>query len=261
MQHLNKLLDLLDDLERSASCEGCEADQMVVSATALWDAIQAAKLIKADIASLTLNAAPAQAEAASVVGTESSGMTVERFQKVSARLLVKHYGLQLNDTMLHDEMIVQHCVNQGFRPYQVIAEHANEADLARVDLQGPYGVPSKDAITAADEDAVLVLNDRYADSIIGEQPDRYDAVEIHGVRDQHAPGDPLGTWCEVDDENPQFFSVYVHLRPSATSSGLECVGDFETHSLAEQYAKELGEKYGWPVSGFVPVAVAQRLAA
>ena len=261
MQHLNKLLGLLDDLERSASSEGCEADLMVVSATVLWDVMQAAKLIKADIASLTLNAAPAQAEAVSVVATESSGMTVARFQKIAARLLAKHYALNLNDTLLDDELIAQECINQGCRPFQAVAEVADEADLVRFDMQGPYGVPSKDAITAADEDAVLVLNDRYADSIIGEQPDRYDAVEIHGVRDQHAPGDPLGTWCEMDDENPQFFSVYVHFKPSATTGGVECVGDFETHLMAEQYAKELGEKYGWPVHDYVPAEVAQRLAA
>lgn len=261
MHHINKLLALLDDLNESASSEGCSADLMVVSSSALWDVMQAAKVIKADLQSRPTVSAVSEADTGTALVTEISSMTVARFQQIAARLLAKHYGLQLNDTFLDDEMIVQDCVNQRLRPYQVIVEHAYEADLVRVDLQGPYGVPSKDAITAADEEAVLVLNDGYADSIIGEQPDRFDAFEIHGVRDQHAPGEPLGTCCEIDDENPQFFSVYVHLKPSATSGGVECVGDFETHLLAERYAKELGDKYGWPVHDYVPAEVAERLAA
>lgn len=83
-------------------------------------------------------------------------MDVKQFQSISERLLEKHYGLSLNDTHLCDEKIVQECINQGWRPFQVIAEHAEEADLDRIDKQGVYGVPSKAAITAEDEEAVLL---------------------------------------------------------------------------------------------------------
>lgn len=68
--------------------------------------------------------------------------------------------------------------------------------------------------------------------------------------------DLASTACEVDNENPQFFSVYVHLK----EGGVECVGDFGTHLLAGQYAKELSMKYGWPVHDFVET-LKQQLAA
>jgi Protein of unknown function (DUF1219). len=85
-----------------------------------------------------------------------TGMSVLDFQKCAAVLLKNHYGLCLNDTHLNDESIVQECINQGWRPFQVIAEHADEADLDRIDKEGFYGVPSKAAITAEDEDAALM---------------------------------------------------------------------------------------------------------
>lgn len=108
---------------------------------------------------------------------------------------------------------------------------------------------------------VKVLNDRYADSIIEDRHHEFDGLEIHGVRDHHAPGDPNGTCCEVDNENPQFFSVYAHLKPTAEYGGVECVGDFATHSLAEQYAKELGAKYGWAIFDYVDTRFKTQLAA
>lgn len=41
------------------------------------------------------------------------------------------------------------------------------------------------------------------------------------------PDDPNGTACEIDDENPDFFSVYAHIKDDGTYpefSGVECVG-------------------------------------
>lgn len=81
-------------------------------------------------------------------------MNVTLFQDISSVLLEKHYGLELNDTHLWDTSIVAECIKQGFRPYQVVAEHAEEADLGRIDKMD-YGVPSKAAITADDEAAAL----------------------------------------------------------------------------------------------------------
>lgn len=248
-------------------------------------------------------------------------MTTCRFQQIAGHLLKKHYGLELSDTHLHDEKIVAECIRQGYRPYQVVAEHAEEADLDRID-KSEYGVPSKAGINTADEDAaiqhlpipsiqlasknndyvkasnmydafaknsgsmcsqnrdetlamfkpnrraeawflkmlensrgylteeeqVFVLNDRYGDTIIGERHDEYDALEIQGVRDINLPGDPEGSCCEIDNENPQVFSVYAHLK----EGGIECVGDFATHILAEIYAKDLATKYDWPIHNYVP---------
>ncbi len=84
-------------------------------------------------------------------GAAAPAMTVQRFQRIAASLLQRHYGLELGDTHLCDESIVAQCIAQGYRPYQVIAEHAQEADLDRIDVEGFYGVPSKAAITKQDE--------------------------------------------------------------------------------------------------------------
>lgn len=83
-------------------------------------------------------------------------MDVNQFQQVSELLLKKHYGLTLNDTLLHDATIVRECIKQGYRPFQIVAEHAEEADLDRADRRGFYGVPSKAPITAQDEAAALL---------------------------------------------------------------------------------------------------------
>lgn len=91
-------------------------------------------------------------------------------------------------------------------------------------------------------------DERYAESIIRDQACNYDAIEIHGARDVGDPGRPDSTSCEVDDEDPQFFSVYVHLK----EGGVECVGDHETRELAKDYASELSAKYGFLVYDFSP---------
>lgn len=98
-----------------------------------------------------------------------------------------------------------------------------------------------------EEEQAFVLNDRYGATIVGERHAEYDALEIQGVRDSNLPGDPEGSCCEVDNENPQFISVYVHLK----KGGVECVGDFATHALAEAYAKELAVQYHWPIRDLV----------
>ena len=87
----------------------------------------------------------------------------------------------------------------------------------------------------------LAMNDRYAESIIGARHGDYDAVEIHGVRDLNSSIPDEGTCCEIDDANPQFFSVYAHLK----AGGVECIGDFQTHAMAIEYAKDVAAKYEW----------------
>lgn len=179
---------------------------------------------------------------------------IKRFQEIAAALLMKHYGLTLNDTNLWDESVVAECIKQGYRPYQVVAEHAELADINRIDKR-EYGVPSKSPITEAEENAVIrhspipsiQLNDRYGDTIIGDRQAEYDGLEIQGVRNSIQPGDQHNSCCEPDNENPQFFSVYVHMK----EGGVECVGDFATHASAIAYAKELSTKYSWPIRDYV----------
>lgn len=90
-------------------------------------------------------------------------MDIKRFQGIAALLLEKHYGISLNDTHLWDDRLVAECIRQGYRPYQVVAEHAEEADLDRIDCRYYCGMPSKGAITAADEDAASRREDAQGD--------------------------------------------------------------------------------------------------
>lgn len=84
-------------------------------------------------------------------GKAAAPMTVQRFKQIAASLLQRHYGLELNDTHLWDEVVVAQCIAQGYRPYQVVNEHALEADLDRIDKDELYGVPSKAVLTEKDE--------------------------------------------------------------------------------------------------------------
>lgn len=134
-------------------------------------------------------------------------------------------------------------LDQGKISQEVFFEKVQQAVL------GNLVVTALDRLTTPSASPVdkCLLNDRYAETIIGNRSDDYDALEIQGVRDIHLPNDPEGTCCEVDNENPQFFSVYAHLK----EGGVECVGDFATHVLAETYAKELAAKYNWPIYDYV----------
>lgn len=89
--------------------------------------------------------------------------------------------------------------------------------------------------------------DRYAPSLIGREPERYDAIEVHGVRNQISDCGET-TQYEVDNQFPKLFSVYVHVK----DGGIECVGDFSLYQHAEQYAIELSMAYDWPTRICVP---------
>lgn len=111
-----------------------------------------------------------------------------------------------------------------------------------------YGIDSRTKMPLLDE--------RFAESIIGDRKDAYDALEIHGVKDIGDPSGSDGTAVEMNDENPDFFSVYVHCK----EGGVECVGDFGAHEQAVEYADELAKKYGWQVRDYSRNAKIQNLA-
>ena len=72
-------------------------------------------------------------------------------------------------------------------------------------------------------DQVLALvKDRYAENIIAGDPTRYDAIEVHGVRNLNDDDDPDGTHYVIDDEDPILYSIYLH----CIEGGIECAGDF-----------------------------------
>lgn len=123
-------------------------------------------------------------------------------------------------------------------------------------------VPPVAAVPAVDVDAqelkgsTAAMVEPYAESIIKGKPEDFDAIEIHGVRNFATPeahGD--GTFCEIVDADPEFFSVYLHSK----YSGVMCVGDFGVHPLAVAYAEELSQQYDWPVYDHSPVTAERDL--
>ncbi len=82
-------------------------------------------------------------------------MNIQNFQSIATHLLQKHYGLTLNDTEFSEQRSVQVILAHGQRPYEAINELAEERDLHRTDLEGPWGTPSKQQLTKADEDLAL----------------------------------------------------------------------------------------------------------
>jgi hypothetical protein len=65
--------------------------------------------------------------------------TVEEFQAVANELLSTHYGIGVNDTMLWDNDIVEAVIAAGHQPFQIVQEHAEEANLDRIDNQSWTG--------------------------------------------------------------------------------------------------------------------------
>ena len=89
--------------------------------------------------------------------------------------------------------------------------------------------------------ADLTSKEGYAESVIDGQPEKFDAVELHGCREHIYPDEPHRNFVEQDDENPQYWSVFLHYK----TGGLDCVGDFATLKQAEDYAETVSNRYGY----------------
>lgn len=181
-------------------------------------------------------------------------MNVKRFQRIADLLLERHFGINIGDTGLTDDGRVMGLIEGNVRPFEAVNEHADRYDLDRIDAHGPFPPgPLKEADeqrVAAGVPSHFGLNDRYFEEVVGDKVDLFDGIEIQGVREHHHPDDVNDTFIETDNEDPQFYSVYVHLKPTLTSGGTACIGDFETHAAAVAYANELSKKHAWPVYDF-----------
>lgn len=51
---------------------------------------------------------------------------------------------------------------------------------------------------------------RYANQLIRDEPCRFDAIEVHGIRQFTDATNPARSYCEIDHDHPEFFSVYLH---------------------------------------------------
>jgi hypothetical protein len=85
----------------------------------------------------------------------------------------------------------------------------------------------------------LAVGRSYRDASMN--PVDYDAIEIHGVRDVEFSHGQVGV--EVDDDNPEYFSVYWHKK----TGGVECVGDYPKYADALMVAKCDAAGLGWPL--------------
>ncbi|WP_333986793.1 hypothetical protein [Burkholderia cepacia] len=89
---------------------------------------------------------------------------------------------------------------------------------------------------------------RYANKLIRGAPDRFDAIEVHGVRQFPNATDPARSYCEIDSDNPQFFSVYLH----CVEGGVMCCADLPTRPKALRYARAIARRYCWPLYDHCP---------
>ncbi|WP_321872988.1 hypothetical protein [Burkholderia ubonensis] len=89
---------------------------------------------------------------------------------------------------------------------------------------------------------------RDANKLIRSAPGRFDAIEVHGVRQFTDATNPARSYCEIDSDNPQFFSVYLH----CVDGGVMCCADLPTRRHALRYARAIARRYGWPVYDYCP---------
>lgn len=92
----------------------------------------------------------------------------------------------------------------------------------------------------------VMVNETYDAQIIDGKPERFDGIEVQGVRTED------GVNFEPNNHAPTSFSTYLHL----VEGGVECVGDFSTREAAQKHAAALAEAYNWPISDMTmdPVA-------
>lgn len=117
------------------------------------------------------------------------------------------------------------------------------SNQARLCLTPLHLVAVSAVISAVAESASPVRNERYADTVIGDRADDFNGLEIQGVREDGTAADSDRACVVVDNENPQFFSVYARARPDGENPGVVCIGDFGTHALARVYAEEIARKH------------------
>lgn len=73
-------------------------------------------------------------------------------------------------------------------------------------------------------------------------PSTFDGIEVSGV----AYIDDAKRHVEVDNENPDFFSVYLHL----VEGGVECIADFRDVASAKQVASNIKAAHGYVVCDY-----------
>lgn len=89
--------------------------------------------------------------------------------------------------------------------------------------------------------------DQYT-SLLESKPELYVSIEIHGVKGEFDP-EANETICEVDDDNPQFFSAYTR----DINNGAYCIADAGMSKLEDlrTLAKNLATRHNWEYQDFM----------
>lgn len=95
-------------------------------------------------------------------------------------------------------------------------------------------------------------NEIWAADVIKNQPEKFDHLEISGVRSSSQVIDGKQTrGVNVNNANPEFYSVYIRDKAEGMA---HCIADFGTHAEAVAYGKPLAANYGWSFEDQLAVA-------
>lgn len=78
-------------------------------------------------------------------------MNVKVFQQITDSLLRKHYGIEINDTVISDDRVAEQAIEKKICPHQAVSELADEGGFNRIDIQWGFGIPARAALTEKDE--------------------------------------------------------------------------------------------------------------
>ena len=95
-----------------------------------------------------------------------------------------------------------------------------------------------------------MFDDEYFDqytSLLESKPELYVSIEIHGVKGEFDP-EANETICEVDDDNPQFFSAYTR----DLNNEAYCIADAGMSKLEDlrTLTKNLAARHNWEYQDF-----------
>lgn len=95
-----------------------------------------------------------------------------------------------------------------------------------------------------------MFNDQHFDvysALLESKPELYTGIEIYGVREE-AGTQTSEIFCEVNDENPQFFSAYAR----DIENGMHCVASVGMSKLDDLrvLAKSLADQHNWKCQDF-----------
>lgn len=181
-------------------------------------------------------------------------MNYTRFREVVNGLLATHYGVSLEQAEQQDADKASVLTSAYLRPFEAVNSYALSAGLKRADGRSAPMKRTDEAAVAAKLPALPSRTERFFEEVVGINVEAFDALEIQGVREFHNSADPEDNIIETDNDDPEFFSVYVHQKPTPTDGGTACIGDFDTHAEAVAYAEELAQRYNWPIYDYGKVS-------